>query len=270
MAKKKLDPKAKAKREKVIAAVAGVALLGVLAFAVPMTMKQLKAQNANPAAAAAPAATTTTTPTVTTDLASASGASVGLGQLDGFSRFESKDPFTQQVDPRDLGGPTTSGGGSGTGTNGSVKPGHGSSSPSGSAGSSPPPSPPVAPPPPNAAVITVNGGPPQKVSVGQDFPLPPFDPLFHLVSLTRKAAKISVAGGSLADGKATVTLRKGHPLTLMNTADGTRYELRLLWLGSGVPPASILPPAPAAGSPSATTPAAATPPTGATVTTATP
>ena len=106
---KKLDPKAKAKREKVIAAVAGVVLLGVLAFAVPMTMKQLKGQNATPAAAAAPAAATTTTPTVTTDLASASGASVGLGQLGSFGRFDSKDPFTQQVDPRDIGGPTTSG-----------------------------------------------------------------------------------------------------------------------------------------------------------------
>jgi hypothetical protein len=272
MAKKKLDPKAKAKREKVIAAVAGVVLLGVLAFAVPMTMKQLKAQNATPAAATAPAAATTTTPTVATDLASASGSSVGvgLGQLDSFSRFDSKDPFTQQVDPRDLGGPTTSGGGSAPHGTGSVTPAAGSSSPPSSAGSSSPPAPRVAPPPPTAAVITVNGGPPQKVSVGQDFPLAPFDPLFHLVSLTRKAAKISVAGGSLADGKATVTLRKGHPLTLMNTADGTRYELRLLWLGSGVPPASILPPTSAAGSPSATTPAATTPPTGATATTTTP
>src|SRR5207248_7529622 len=84
---KKLDPKAKAKREKVIAAVAGVVLLGVLAFAVPMTMKQLKAQNATPAAAPAPAAAATTTPTVATDLASATGSSVGLGQLDSLGRF---------------------------------------------------------------------------------------------------------------------------------------------------------------------------------------
>ena len=42
---KRLDPKAKAKRDKVIAGVGGVLLLGVLAFAIPMTMKQLKSQN---------------------------------------------------------------------------------------------------------------------------------------------------------------------------------------------------------------------------------
>jgi hypothetical protein len=251
---KKLDPKAKAKRQKVIAAVAGVVLLGVLAFAVPMTMKQLKAQNATPAAAAAPAAATTTTPMSTAELASASGPSVGLGQLDSLGRFDSKDPFTQQVDPHLLGGATDSGGGSG-----SVAPPPRTSGSSGSSSSAPPPPPPpVTLPPPTGAVITVNDGPPQKVSVGQDFPLPPLDPLFHLVSLTRKAARISVAGGSLADGRATVTLRKGKSLTLMNTADGTRYELRLLWVGSGVPPASVLPPTTAPGAPAATTTPATT------------
>ena len=42
MAKKKFDPKAKAKRQKMIAAVGGVLLLGLLAFQVPRTMKMLK------------------------------------------------------------------------------------------------------------------------------------------------------------------------------------------------------------------------------------
>jgi hypothetical protein len=258
---KRLDPKAKAKREKIIAGVAGVVLLGVLAFAIPMTMKQLKSQQA-PAAAAAATPSTTTTPTATASLASSSGgaSTVALGQLASFSRFDSKDPFAQQVDPHaavvpvgKLPGRTgRSDGGSGAPT----------------AGSSPPPPPPkVAPPPPNSAVITVNGGPPQEISVGQDFPLPPFDPLFHLASVGRGVAKISIAGGSLSDGHATVTLRKAHPLTLQNDADGTQYVLRLLWTGSGVPPPSVLPPAPSAGSPTATTPSAVTPPTGATVTT---
>jgi hypothetical protein len=258
---KRLDPKAKAKREKMIAGVAGLVLLGVLAFAIPMTMKQLKSQQA-PAAAAAPPATSTTTPTATASLASSGGTStIALGQLGSLSRFDSKDPFAQQVDPHaavvpagKVPGPAgRSGGGSGAST----------------ASSSPPPPPKVAPPPPNSAVFTVNGGPPQKISVGQDFPLAPFDPLFHLASVGRGVAKISIAGGSLSDGHATVTLRKGHPLTLQNDADGTQYVLRLLWTGSGVPPTSVLPPAPAAGSPTATTPSAVTPPTGATVTTTT-
>ena len=259
---KKLDLKAKAKRDKIIAAVGGVVLLGVLAFAIPMTMNQLKAQNAAPAAAA-PTPTTPTTSTTAADLASSSAlGTAGLGQLTSFSRFDSKDPFSQQVNPSAAANATSPGG---TGSSGTSSAGSGS----GSTPSSPPPSPRVAPPPPNSAVITVNSGPPQKISIGQDFPLPPFDPLFHLVAVSWKAAKISIAGGSLSDGKTTVTVRKGHPLTLMNTADGTQYELRLLWTGTGVPPASILPPTPSAGSPAATTPAAATPPTGVTVTTPT-
>ena len=255
---KRLDPKAKAKRDKVIAGVAGLVLLGVLAFAIPMTMKQLKSQNV-PAAAAA-AATTTTTPTATASLASSGVTStVALGQLASFSRFDSKDPFAQQVDPHAVV----------VLVGGRPKAGHGRATEPGATSSPPPPAPRVAPPPPNSAVITVNGGPPQKIAIGQDFPLAPFDPLFHLVSLGRGSAKISIAGGSLSDGRATVTLRKGQPLTLQNDADGTQYELRLLWTGSGVPPASILPPAPTAASPTATTPSAVTPPTAATVTTTT-
>src|SRR5438270_6187979 len=94
---KRLDPKAKAKREKVIAGVGGLVLLGVLAFAIPMTMKQLKSQQAPTAAAAAPT-TSTATPTVTASLASSGVTStVPLGQLGSLSRFDSKDPFAQQV-----------------------------------------------------------------------------------------------------------------------------------------------------------------------------
>jgi hypothetical protein len=260
---KRLDPKAKAKREKLIAGVAGLVLLGVLAFAIPMTMKQLKSQQAPAAAAAAPPATSTTTPTVTASLASSAGTStVALGQLGSLSRFDGKDPFAQQVDPHGavvlvgkLPGQTGRSPGSGAAPTASSPP--------------PPPPPKVAPTPPDSAVITVNGGPPQKISVGQDFPLAPFDPLFHLASVGRGVARVSIAGGSLSDGHATVTVRKGHPLTLQNDADGTQYVLRLLWTGSGVPPPSVLPPVPTAGSPSATTPSAVTPPTGATVTTTT-
>jgi hypothetical protein len=259
---KKLNPKAKAKRDKVIAAVGGVILLGVLAVAVPMTMKQLKPKNAA-SAAAAPTPTATTTPPSTAAIASPGGsAALGLGQLDSFSRFDSKDPFHQQVDPHAIvDAPGGAAGPTGTGSSGS-----GSSTAPGSAVPSGPPAPQA---PPNAAVITVNGGPPQRITLGQDFPLPPFDPLFHLVGVTRKTARISIAGGSLSSGRATVTLRKGRTLTLMNTADGTQYELRLLWTGSGAPPTSILPPTAGAGSPAATTPAAATPPTAPTVSTPT-
>ena len=62
MAKKNFDPKAKAKRQKIFAAVGGVILLGVLAFEIPNTMKQLKQSGGGETTTAA--APTTTTPTV--------------------------------------------------------------------------------------------------------------------------------------------------------------------------------------------------------------
>ena len=54
---KKIDPKAKAKRQKIFAAAGGVILLGVLAFQIPRTMKLLHQSSAS----ASPAQTTATT-----------------------------------------------------------------------------------------------------------------------------------------------------------------------------------------------------------------
>jgi hypothetical protein len=65
----------------------------------------------------------------------------------------------------------------------------------------------------------------ETVSVGAQFPAS--NPTFVLVSLKRSSAKITIAGGTLQGG-GSVTLKKGRPLTLMNTADGTRYVLRLV------------------------------------------
>ena len=75
------------------------------------------------------------------------------------------------------------------------------------------------------ATISVNGvvG---LVKVGAGFPQT--QPIFQLVSLTRTSAKITIAGGTLEGGAPTVTLTKGKQLTLMNTADGSRYALKLL------------------------------------------
>jgi len=69
--------------------------------------------------------------------------------------------------------------------------------------------------------------------VGNDFPDasatdPSVQPLFHLISTTAHSAKISIAGGSYANGAPAVTLEENKPVTLMNTADGTRYVLRLI------------------------------------------
>src|SRR5262249_11348596 len=109
---KKIDPAAKAKRQKVIAGVLGAVLLAVLAFQGPRTLKMLHQSSAS---ASPPPTTTATTAPATGPTgaagavaASASAGGDGLndpgvlpapqsGQLLGFSRFRTKDPFAQQI-----------------------------------------------------------------------------------------------------------------------------------------------------------------------------
>jgi hypothetical protein len=250
---KKIDPQAKAKRQKIIAATLGVVLLAVLAFQLPRTLKMLHQSSAS----ASPTATTTaSTGTGTTGatgaLAAADAGSTSTsastgdgvndpgvlpapqsGQLLAFSRFRSKDPFTQQIDVN-CGSDSGSSGGCGTG--GTATPsGTGSGKPA-KPSSTKPANPQTAAQPlsgatamkPTSAEISVNGST-ESLTVGAKFPAS--NPTFVLVSLTKSVAKIGIAGGSLEGGKQTVTLKKGVPLTLMNTADGTRFVLRLVSVG---------------------------------------
>ena len=78
---------------------------------------------------------------------------------------------------------------------------------------------------PAAAQISVNGNS-ETVAAGASFPST--DPIFKLVSVGKGSARIAIEGGSYASGASTITLKKGRPLTLVNTADGTRYRLSLL------------------------------------------
>jgi hypothetical protein len=241
---KKFDPKAKAKKQKIYAAIGGVLLLGLLAFQVPRTMKMLHPPNANDAAATTPATTTPTSgPIAAPSLSggnatavSATGTGDGFadpdalplpqsGQLLAFGLFRTKDPFAQQLRPdcaasADSTGTACASGSPTTGTSPpktTPAPGTSSGIPSGSA--------PTAPAAPTTAVISVNDNS-QSVQVGGRFPTS--DPAFTLVSLTAKSAKIGIAGGAFESGSQTVTLKKNKTLTLVNTADGTRYVLRLL------------------------------------------
>ena len=237
---KRIDPKAKAKKQKIYAAIGGVILLGVLAFQVPRTMKMLNQQGVDSSASSSAPTTTTTTPTgvggSTATVVSASGGD-GLtdpdavpapqsGQLLAFGRFRTKDPFVQQLDP------TCSEGDTSCSSSSSATP----TTPTGAktvaaapSGGAPKTSAPSRAAVPTRAVISVNGVS-QWVSLNESFPTA--DPAFTLVSLTRTTAKITIAGGSFESGRPAVTLKKSKPLTLMNTADGTRYVLRLLSVGS--------------------------------------
>jgi hypothetical protein len=255
---RRVDPiKAKAKRDKIIAGVLGGVLLVALAVSVPFSLKQWKKVNGGgePARAAAP---TTTTPapgaapslpgsTPSQGIAATVASPVGTDELHAFDLFESKDPFAPQVD--DAAAPGSSGAPARPPDAEEPRPAPGLTPTSpGSPGTKPPPL-----PTPTQAVVSVNGAPAELLTVGSDFPLPPAEALFHLVSLTPGKARISIVGGSYADGSATVTLRRGRTLTLENTADGTRYELKLLWVGAGAPPAGLVPAAqPAATPPPAT------------------
>jgi hypothetical protein len=188
---------------------------------------------------AAPAATPAATPSIVAFVQ----PQADPGQLTEFANFASKDPFLESVQKTDGAAAASS-----------------SSTPkssSGASGTTPPTATPKAPPapPPTSAVISVNGEL-TNVQVGTDFPTAGVvfsqagAPIFHLLSLTQKSGKVAIAGGSYADGAAAITLTVGQPVTLQNTADGTRYTLLLEPQGTPVP----APPAPTtSGSTAATT-----------------
>jgi hypothetical protein len=267
--KKRQDAfKAKEKKQKIIVAVGGLLLVGLLAFQAPRVMAQMNrgkgVQNAVPAVST-PAATSTTpalaAPTTLRGESSSTGsfpstgsstsgaglitdtsAAAAEGALASFSQFESKDPFSQQVnvseEPSSTGsGSGTKSGSGGSSSGGSGSGGSGSSESGGSGGSGSTPT--ATEPAPGSAVISVNGTL-MSVSVGTDFPQPTTSdpnatPLFHLVSLTATTAKVAISGGSYTSGAGAVTLRVNKPVTLMNTADGSRFKLILKPQGTPVP-----------------------------------
>jgi hypothetical protein len=88
----------------------------------------------------------------------------------------------------------------------------------------------------------------ESVATGGAFPAA--TPVFQLVSLTASTAQVAVAGGSYSTGAQTLTLKVNKPVTLVNTADGTRYTLTLLPQGTVPSPAAT-----SAAAPASTTPA---------------
>ena len=247
MAKRHADSlKAKQKKQKIVLAVLGVVFLGVLGFQGPRTWKQLHpppmqsssssssttTTTAGTPSLAAPTLSGSQTPSATTtpgsSLASSSPPAVADGQLTSFSLFASKDPFAQQLREKSGSSGSSSSGGSTAGSGQNAKP----SRSSGGASA----------PTPGTAVISVNGTL-YTVAVASDFPEASATdasivPLFHLISVTAHTAKISIVGGSYSSGAPAVTLRENKAVTLMNTADGTRYKLILKPVGTAVPTAA--------------------------------
>jgi hypothetical protein len=219
-----VDAKAKAKRQKIVAAVGGVILVLLLVWRVPQVismMNQKPAASSTPTTAPAPATPELPLPTPTgnaalvdTDVA----PTPEDGQLVSFGRFVSKDPFAQQ-----LGGAAGSSGVGGAGGGGAPrKP---VKVPEPELEPAAPTAPKTPAHAPTSARITVDGTA-GAVAVGAAFPSG--DPVFKLVSLGKRSAKIAIEGGSYASGAATLTLKQGEPVTLVNTADGARYRVVLV------------------------------------------
>jgi hypothetical protein len=231
---KRFDPKAKARKQKIVAAVLGVVLLGVIVYQAPTILGLFGGGSSDvasePAPLAPPAPTAPTSAAAPAAATPAAGSAQLVdtdvapeptqGQLVTFDRFESKDPFAQQAEEDEDGsaGPSET-----PPAKDSVR------AEDGAAAGAQPARP--APPPAKAetATISVNGVS-SKVAVGGDFPED--DPTFKLVSLTKTSAKVGIVDGTYATGSATITLKRGgKPVTLMNTADGTTYVLRLVSVG---------------------------------------
>jgi hypothetical protein len=222
---------AKDKRAKRLAIGGGVVLALLLAWEVPHYLGGHKA--------AAPASTTTstlpgsTTPTPTSGIPSTSATGLppttstrlpnsdvtpraSRSQLFSFDHFASKNPFAQQA---------------------AVPASPTSGTPTGSPSNAPTGSPPTGGGSYTTAssvrtlartgsvTISVNGTT-QTVRVGQSFPSA--NPLFKLVSVAHGMARIGIANGSYSSGAHTVSLTTGRSLTLVDTADGVRYVLRLI------------------------------------------
>ncbi|HEY7706495.1 MAG TPA: hypothetical protein VH968_04940 [Gaiellaceae bacterium] len=243
---KPFDAKAKAKRQKIIAGVLGLVLVSVLVFQAPTILGMFSGSSSSTAtepaatpppapAPAAPGAPAPATPGAPATPAAGGGSATLVdtdpvptptpGQLVTFDRFESKDPFVQQVSdapPSSTSGEETPAPGEDNEAPAGDEKQPGLDGPheilggTGSTGGEETA--------PTGAKIAVNGTE-YTVAVGGEFP--ENDPMFKLVSLKKGVAKIGIAGGSYANGSQTISLKKGgKPVTLMNTADGTQYVLR--------------------------------------------
>jgi hypothetical protein len=235
-----LDPKAKAKRQKIVAIVGAVILVALLAWRIPPMLalmnKKPPVSSTTPGAAPAPVAPTpgaplpptvppTSSPGNSNELADSDLAPVaGPGQLVSFGRFVSKDPFVPQSGKRcvDSAGVNIT---CPAATSSGVKPRQPIKQPQIELDQPSVDKPSSKPAARSGAQISVNGAT-GGVSVNAAFPTS--DPVFRLVSVSAKSAKVAIDGGSYASGDPTITLKKGEPVTLVNTADGTRYRVVLV------------------------------------------
>ena len=222
----------KDRRMKIVAIGGAVVLVALLAWELPHFL----GGSSSPSAAATTSASVTpgsaTTGATTTPGATASGTAVSAtahtklpnsdavptrtkSQLYSFDMFAGKDPFVQQVSAQTATAGLTSGGGATSGPPAAGLGGGGGAAQTTSART-------LATS--GVATIQVNGKN-EVVRIGASFPSA--NPVFRLVSLASGVANIGIANGSYTSGAQTIRLSRGQLLTLVDTADGIRYKLRL-------------------------------------------
>jgi hypothetical protein len=227
---------AKEKKQKKIAIGGAVLLVILLIVQVPKTMKMLNSgQEASeppvtaPDPSQPPAAPPSSDPLAPPTLEAANPseavapapapAAEPSAQLVSFSRFESKDPFAQQIGAESAAPEPGAGPADAPPDDGILEPDPDEPRKAVGGGGD------QAPPQYGSAEISVNG---VVETVALEAAFPQAAPMFLLDALEAKSATIKVAeGGSFASGGGTLELEVGKPLTLVNTADGTRFVVEL-------------------------------------------
>jgi hypothetical protein len=246
---------AKQRQQKIILIVGAVLLVGLMAIQGPKLLHRGSSSSSSSSAAPATSESSTETPAGTSTPAAtgtpsttstAPGVAVatlkggpsaqvagvvvktaappaaGAGQLWSLSRFKSKDPFVQQV--QDHTGTGTGASASAGGATTTASKGGGTTTASGSGVVTPSTSTPVA----YAYATLVVNGQTQQLTLKDVFPKA--QPTFILRAVDKKFVKIGVAGGKFTGGQA-VKLGLGEKVTLMNTATGQRFVMKLVYTG---------------------------------------
>jgi hypothetical protein len=221
-AKKALTPaQVRERRARIAAIVLGAVFLLVAVIQVPKLMKQLKGASSQAAAPAqSPAAGSSGTP-----VAALASQNVGIGQLNRFSHFNSKDPFKALVNAAAGVPAQTTPGGQAAPTKLSVVP----PATQPSVAFAEKPTGPTVP----AALILYNG---KRIVVPLGFGFPAKHPLFRLITLGVDTIRIGLVGGSFADGKTSLPLHRGHKVSLSDSTTGDKFVLRLVKLTTAPAP----------------------------------
>lgn len=195
-----------------IVLVALVALLAVLlVLFLPGTLRQARSSGSENAAATAASSASTVTasvPSVARTAPSAAAADASAAKLHALRRGHARSPFVPLVTVP-VPAPSTT-----------TRPSPAATTPTTTVTLTPRRTSPVAP---TAALLFTNGRR-QVVGVAHAFKVA--DQTFRVVAVTRGSVRIAVVGGVFANGRKTVTIAKGHRLTIVNTATGVRYLIR--------------------------------------------